>query len=70
MGEESKQKQKDKDFIDFTLNEDLLSKSQIILLFFIVYQHIGKEITDAVMESEKVEFLNRQKIECMLSKLF
>ena len=53
MGEENQKKEKDKDFIGFTIDSDLLRKANkdaIILHCLPAYRN--KEITDAVMESK------------------
>jgi len=54
MGEENQKEEKDKDFLGFTIDTDLLEKANnnaIILHCLPAYRN--KEITDAVMESEK-----------------
>ena len=54
MGEENQKEEKDKDFLGFTIDSDLLEKANkhaIILHCLPAYRN--KEITDAVMESEK-----------------
>ena len=54
MGEENQKEEKDKDFIGFTIDSDLVEKANkdaIILHCLPAYRN--KEITDAVMESEK-----------------
>ena len=54
MGEESKKEEKDKDFNGFTIDNDLVNKSNedtIILHCLPAYRN--KEITDAVIESDK-----------------
>ena len=66
-----KKKKKDKDFNGFTIDSDLVSKADkdaIILHCLPAYR--SKEITDEVFESKKVEFLIKQKIDCMLNKHF
>ena len=53
MGEENKQKKKDKDFIGYTIDKDLLKKAKdnaIVLHCLPAYR--GKEITDEVIESK------------------
>ena len=63
-------KKKDKKFNGFSIDSDLVSnanKESIVLHCLPAYR--DKEITDEVIESKKVEFLNKQKIECMFSKL-
>ncbi len=53
MGEENKQKKKDKDFIGYTISKDLLKKAKdnaIVLHCLPAYR--GKEITDEVIESK------------------
>ena len=54
MGEENQKEQKDKDFLGFTINHDLVrnaDKNAIILHCLPAYR--SKEITDEVFESEK-----------------
>ena len=53
MGEENKQKKKDKEFIGYTIDKDLLKKAKdnaIVLHCLPAYR--GKEITDEVIESK------------------
>ena len=71
MGEENLKENKDKDFNGFTIDRNLVNKANkdaIILHCLPAYR--SKEITDEVMIVVKVEFLIKQKIECMLNKLF
>ena len=54
MGEENQKKEKDKDFIGFTIDQNLVrnaDKDAIILHCLPAYR--GKEITDEVIESER-----------------
>jgi len=54
MGEENKKEEKDKDFLGFTIDDNLVSKAEkdaIILHCLPAYR--SKEITDEVFESEK-----------------
>ena len=70
MGEEN-QKEEDKEFHKVSIDNNLVSnadKDAIILHCLPAYR--AKEITDEVFESKEVESLIKQKIECMLNKLF
>ncbi len=54
MGEENKKEEKEKDFKDFSINEDLVSRAhQNVIILHCLPAYKGKEITEEVFESDK-----------------
>ena len=71
MGEEKQKIEKDKDFLGFTIDQTLVrnaDKDAIILHCLPAYR--SKEITDEVIESKKIEFLNKLKIDCRTTHFY